>query len=87
MHISYFNTLNLPALNAAGATSPKLKPASWNHAMRINGTMYAKLEDMEDEECTEYENYSLEQMEEIDYAVVEYMTPQGWSETPMWARF
>ena len=81
-HISYFKLTELPALNVAGATSNKLKPAPWNHAYRYNGNIHVET----DEQYDEYEDYTFEQME-ADATVVEYMTPRGWSLTPMWSRF
>ena len=89
-HISYFKLTELPALNVAGATSNKLKPAPWNHAYRYNGNIHVETDEQYDEdfsEYDEYEDYTFEQMEAIDATVVEYMTPRGWSLTPMWSRF
>ena len=86
-HISYFNLTKLPALNAAGATSNKLKPAPWNHAYRYNGNVHVETDEQYDEDFSEYEDYTFEQMEAIDTTVVEYMTPRGWNEISMWSRF
>ena len=86
-HISYFNLTKLPTLNAAGATSNKLKPAPWNHAYRYNGNIHVETDEQYDEDFSEYDEYTFEQMEAIDTTLVEYMTPRGWSETPMWSHF
>ena len=84
-HISYFKLTELPALNAAGATSNKLKPAPWNHAYRYNGNVHVETDEQYDEDFSEYEDYTF--VEAIDTTLVEYMTPRGWSETPMWSHF
>lgn len=92
-HISCFNLPALNALNAQGATSPKLKAAPWNYAYRINGMVYAPSQsrwdedasNLTEEEMESFESGSSEELEE--YVPVEHLTPQGWSETPMWSRF
>lgn len=88
-HISYFNLFDLPRLNTEGATSPRLSPAPWNtRAYKINGVLY--VEELEEPSCSEYEEYenlSFEEIEEKiinDYPVVEYLTPRGWTTTPIW---
>ena len=86
-HISYFKLTELPALNAAGATSNKLKPAPWNHAYRYNGNIHIETDEQYDEDFSEYEDYTPAAAVTIDATVVEYMTPRGWSLTSMWSRF
>ena len=84
-HILYFNFFDLPALNAQGATSPRLKAAPWNDSYRINGVVYAP--SRSDDEYDNYEEYSEEESEILDNCSVEYLTSHGWKDQPMWSRF
>lgn len=68
-----------------GHTSPKLSIAPWNHTTRLNGqVVQVGLYDDYDEEDDYYEDETDHYYEDEDDDVLEIMTPQGWSTTPMW---